>query len=384
MCSFRTIFVVFMCVFHSLGHCASQGVSIVPPEIAPVSVGLTLAQIAGDDEQTLDTLLVLEKQGGKLQAINLSEHFELRPIDPLDMVAAIGIGPLQELAESGTGKSYDYQALKVSPILGRSHIAAGTNYKAHREETDIYSGFLFPKISSPSPFKSSVKVSSSELMDYEVELCVRFQAPVFNVWNFENVVKGFFLCGDMSDRAELLRKINVDNPASGIGFTDAKSGDDRFPVGPYTVVPVEWRGFLNSINLRTAVNGVQRQFSSAGKMIKEIDEIVIDVLKNGKNSNWRYQDKPLALIDKDYIAKETAILTGTPEGVIYNGISTWSKVLWGTQWVLSLSFLEQSAVKYVIERTIEEGFESGQYLQPGDEVVLSGTYLGAIQMTIVE
>ncbi|GAA6153089.1 fumarylacetoacetate hydrolase family protein [Pseudoteredinibacter isoporae] len=355
---------------------------IVPSAIAPLEEGLTLAQISSDEAPLMDTLLVMEEHGGKVWAINLSEAFDFRPDDPLDFVAEIGVSTLRTFAETGRRKGYHYSELRVSPVLGRNHIAAGTNYTAHREETDINSGFLFPKISTPSSFNSTVRTSPSILMDYEVELCVRFQAPVFNVWNFEEVIKGVFLCGDMSDRAELLRKINTDNPASGIGFTDAKSGDDRFPVGPFTVVPTDWRMFVNSVSLYTQVNGEQRQFSSAAKMVKKIDEIVIDILKTGKNANWVYQDKSLPLIHQDYIAKDMAILTGTPEGVIFNGISTWSKMLWGTQWALSFGFLESTAVKYVIERTIEEGFESKRYLQGGDKVVLGGTYLGRIVLDI--
>ncbi|MBB6523256.1 fumarylacetoacetate hydrolase family protein [Pseudoteredinibacter isoporae] len=384
MCVYKTVLLVLVCVFSSWGRGDSLGVSIVPAAIAPLEMGLTLAQTPGEGKPQLDTLLVLEERGGKLWAVNVSEHFDLRLEDPLDMVAEIGFTTLQKFAASAPRRSYDYSDLRVSRVLGRRHIAAGTNYKAHQEETDLHSGFLFPKIASPSSFDSRVKISSTVLMDYEVELCVRFQAPIFNVWNFEEAIKGFFLCGDMSDRAELLRKINTDNPASGIGFTDAKSGDDRFPVGPFTVVPLDWRQFVNSVSLYTQVNGEQRQFSSADKMVKKIDEIVIDILKTGKNPSWEYQDKPLSLIKGDYIARDSAILTGTPEGVVYNGINTWSKILWGTQWVLSLSFLEGSVVQYVIEQTIAEGFDSGRYLQAGDQVLLGGTYLGRIVLEVVE
>jgi len=352
--------------------------------VAPLEVALTLAQTPSKKAAGVDTLLVLREKTDSIEAVNLSAIFGRKPKDPLDLVASVGREDILKAAASVPVSNYLRVNLKASPILGTKHIAAGTNYVAHQEEAGIHRGFLFPKISEPSSFISQVKAPPRALMDYEVELCFRFQDDVDSIEDFESSIKGFFICGDMSDRAELLRKVDVDDLASGIGFTDAKSGDDRFPVGPYTVVPVDWRQFVEAVDIHTTVNGELRQQSPASKMIKKADELVVDILDNGQKSHWLYKGEQLPLIENNYIGKDTAILTGTPEGVIYDGISLWSKIVWGTQWAVSFDFLDGSVVSYVIEKTIQEGFSSKNYLQPGDQVILGGTYLGSINLSIVE
>ena len=353
-------------------------------EIAQPAVALTLAQANKQGSEHLSTLLVLEEKGTTLKAFDLSEHYNSYPEDPLDIVSSKGYEEILSVVDSSKLKTYQLDELKLSPVIGTQHIAAGTNYRAHQEETNIHSGFLFPKISKPTPFSSQVKTSPDVLLDYEVELCVRFQERVMSKENFDRVVKGFFLCGDMSDRALLLRTIDVDNQASGIGFTDAKSGDDRFPIGPYTVVPKNWQNFIGSVELSTEVNGVQRQKSNASKMIKKTDTLVEDVLRTGANKNWLYGDRSIPLIDNAFIEKGSVILTGTPEGVIFQSITLTKKIMWGAQWALSFSFLDSSAVQYVLEKAIESGFESGRYLQPGDSVKLSGTFLGSINLIVTQ
>jgi len=65
---------------------------------------------------------------------------------------------------------------------------------------------------------------------------------------------GLFLCGDFTDRAQLMRLVDSSNIQSGIGFTDAKRQQGFFPTSPYLVVTRDWRDFLKELRLQLSVN----------------------------------------------------------------------------------------------------------------------------------
>lgn len=358
--------------------------SFLSAEVAPLEEALTLSQVL-DDSGQLQTILVTNSSDDVVEAVNLSRAFDLSPADPLDFLALIGKSKIRSVVPSLDKEEYSLSDLQISPILGQNHIAAGTNYLAHQEETGVFrTGFLFPKISVASPSGSTIKYSSDHLLDYEVEICFRFQEDVDAETDFSSVVTGVFLCGDMTDRATLLRNIDTDDVASGIGFTDAKSGDQRFPVGALTVVPENLETFIDGVEIKTYVNGDLRQDSDGSKMIMKANSIVSSVLDSGDENRWVYQGVPQSLINGGTLKKGASILTGTPEGVVFNGIGTGLKIWSGVKWVASFSFLDVGPVEYTIEQKISNDLASKAYLQPGDSVVMKGSYLGAIEVNVVE
>lgn len=220
-------------------------------------------------------------------------------------------------------------------------------------------------------------------MDYEVELCMRWVEPIKKPEQSKGYA-GLFVCGDFTDRAELLRKIDVDNVTSGHGFSDAKSGKARFPTGPYIVVPKKWNTFLENVSLATYVNGEQRQQTSAAEMIREPNSLIEMILDKGDQSIWRYQGQDVPLFDEQGIKPQQNIVTGTPAGVVYNTPGWGYRISKSIKWLATFSFLDSGPIDYILEQYIEESFKNKSYLQKGDKVQLTGTYLGSINVDITD
>ena len=81
------------------------------------------------------------------------------------------------------------------------------------------------------PVRSRVDSKPDVLLDYEVELCMRFDRTISSPEDFDAAVKGLFLCGDFTDRGKLIRLVDPDNLDSGRGFSDGKSRVDFYPSG---------------------------------------------------------------------------------------------------------------------------------------------------------
>lgn len=353
-------------------------------EIAPFSVGLTLAQATLGDGDSLDTLLVLSEDETSIEAVNLSRELHAQPDDPLWFVAEYGYTEIEQVASSATVTTINKAQLRLSPTISQHHIAAGTNYLAHQEEAGIDSGFLFPKLGLPTRSGATVKTGPKILLDYEVELCLRFSQSIRTVADFDKAIKGFIICGDMTDRAALLRNIDTSDVASGRGFTDGKSGVGRLPLGLYTLAAKDWHALLGEIQINTHVNGVQRQKGLASNMIKNPQQLLQDALYLGNKKTWSYQQQAISLLQDKQLSPSEVLLTGTPSGVIFNDISTTAIIGKTIKWLWSLSFVDSSVFDYVIEQTISEALVGAEYLQAGDKIRLTGTYLGAIDITVTD
>ncbi|MCE2595814.1 fumarylacetoacetate hydrolase family protein [Motilimonas cestriensis] len=350
--------------------------------LAPLDKGLTLAQIQ-QDENKRATLLVLHDTEKSVKAINLSDIFNSYPNDPMQLVRQQGYEKLLAQANYPAITLYQHSQLLAAGGSHTAHIAAGANYLAHGEEADIDEVFLFPKFAIPQPSESQIVLQPKVLLDYEVELCLRWDRDITSMLDFEQANTGVFLCGDFTDRAELLRKIDVDNVTSGHGFSDAKSGGHLMPTGPYLVVTQDWQHLLSEINLSTYVNGNKRQFSSVSKMLMPPNELVERILEQGEQANWRYQSRVVPLTPLGGIQQGQNLLTGTPEGVVYNTPNFSYKLTRSMMWLASLSFLDSGPVDYILEQYIADSLADQRFLQPGDHVHLSANYLGTLEVVIV-
>jgi hypothetical protein len=106
-------------------------------------------------------------------------------------------------------------------------VASGTHFPEHQDETGSESVFNFPKFGVATP---PITTDADERLDYDVEICTRFDRDIERIEDFDAVQKGFFLCGHFSNRSVLTRLIDPDNYDSGTSFSDAKSGLERFPL----------------------------------------------------------------------------------------------------------------------------------------------------------
>ena len=278
-------------------------------KVAPLQEAITLAR-------TLDgeTLLVVDADRTGVQAVALGEPGK----HAIAAYRTLGPTPLRLLAAAGNTTTYPWAELGM-PIEGLAHnIAAGTNFLAHAEEVG-HDGdpFLFPKLSEPTAWNAPV--SAAGRLDYEVELCV---VTLADYLPDSPAPLGYLLCGDYTDRLQLVQEIDLDGPMGLTGFTDAKGGATRLPVGPLLVIP-EDPEFYRKIELRLYKNETLRQRSGADLMIWTPEQVIAEALQDCEQ---RYQS--LAgmhrVSDCQRIPAGTLILTGTPEGVQFHVTTIWN------------------------------------------------------------
>ncbi len=278
-------------------------------QVAPLQEAITLAR-------TLDgeMLLVVAADRAGVQAIALGEPGKYA----IAAYRALGPTPLRLLAATGTTASYRWDALGM-PIEGLPrNIAAGTNYRDHAEEVG-HEGepFLFPKLSVPTAWNAAVQARGR--LDYEVELCAvtlaehRADSPA---------PLGYLLCGDYTDRLQLVREIDLGGPMGLTGFTDAKGGAGRLPVGPLLVIP-EDPDFYRKIELRLYKNDTLRQRSGADLMIWTPQELLTRALADCE-PRYASLEGMQRVTDCASIPAGTLLLTGTPGGVQFHVATIWN------------------------------------------------------------
>ena len=370
--------VVLMSIGMCLGNSALEAKERTPakPALAPLQSAHTFAQIHQGKE--IATLLIIELSTDSVRAVDLSAMNKHYSRDAFDVISRFTPAELDGYASRPQGiRSFPINQLMGVGPRGLAHIAAGTNYPEHGKETGMDEGaFLFPKLSPADGPRTEVATAPGVLLDYEVEVCARFDREVRSLADFDAARKGFFLCGDFSDRATLFRNINLSNPYSGDGFADAKSGADRFPVGPFLVVPRDWKRFLSSVTISTYVDDNLRQQANAGDMIKDLRTLVEETLAAAGTRTWSYQTNRIPMINRPAIPTDTAILTGTAEGVVFREPSP--KLI--KEIMAARNRVEQLVI---IDRYVSEEDARRIYLQPGDRVRHESNYLGWIDTKVV-
>ncbi|MAT92752.1 MAG: hypothetical protein CME59_09130 [Halioglobus sp.] len=305
---------------------------------APLARALTLAK--GRDGALW---LVTSAQRDGITAVDVSAASGRPFEDALQAWTALGEAGLRALAGRNTHfLAWDELGL---PLAARpAHIAAGTNFAAHaREVGHEDEPFLFPKLSSPTPWDAAVPARGR--LDHEVELC----AVTLDAHTTARPARlGYLLCGDFTDRWALVRDIDLDGPMGRSGFPGGKGGAGMLPVGPLLVIPAE-EAFYRDIDLRLYVDGTLRQHASAANMIWSPREILQRALADCA-PHYAIGAQRVRLTDCRAIAPGTLVLTGTPEGVLFKPLTIWNP------WA---------------------------YLRPGDEVTSIATYLGLMRNTVV-
>ncbi|MEM7081036.1 MAG: fumarylacetoacetate hydrolase family protein [Pseudomonadota bacterium] len=304
--------------------------------LAPAELAFTLAR-SNDGHVLLVTAITAQGING----VNLSA---LKP-GLTDAVAAwqhFGADGLDALWEQANFASA-FTALDLPVDVDAPHIAAGTNYQAHAEEVGHDDDpFLFPKLSDATPWNAYVERGAR--LDFEVELCM----ITLSAHTRAQVARlGLLLCQDFTDRWVLVRDIDTSSAMGISGFPSGKGGPTRLPVGAFLVIPRDAE-LYREIELRAYVNRGLRQSARADKMIWPPSEIVANAMQ-GCQRQYRNGDRPVRLDVCEQVDERTLLLTGTPEGVIFNLPNLWNPFV---------------------------------YLGPGDEVISSATFLGVLQNRI--
>lgn len=343
-------------------------------QIAPRAEALTFARFLREGK--LELMLVSRVEVGQVHGLAIADQFPALPADPLEVFNALGFEQLAALG--GVEIAVPMPSLQL-PFDGTGvQVAAGINYPEHGREVAANEVFLFPKTTRPAHFLSAVGTHGG-LLDYEIELGFVALAPL-KAGEPPRLI-GLVLASGYTDRAALLRGIDLGNVESGRGFTRAKSQPDLMPIGSFLVVPQDPDAFVRKLSLRLSVNGQQRQHAKPQLLVWDWRRILAETFERAPMT-WAVGAEQVALpVRSAVIPAATVFLSGTPEGVVVQAPTARQKFLGVTEMVFTLQWANLQAV---VEPMLRESYRAGYYLQPGDEVVMHADRLGVIRNTIVE
>ena len=344
---------------------------------------ITLAQYL-DPIGEIVTLMVVAYDGETVQGINLADLGAPRSNDPFVALAAVD----KAVIRTAASQSFERRQVNVSSLLpsgptGGQHLGIGTNFPEHAEEANSDAVFNFPKFGNATPARTSVIAPEGGLLDYEVELCMRFDRPITSIEGFDAAVKGVFLCDDFTDRIKLLKLADPDNLDSGYGFSDAKSGAGFFPTGPFLVVPNDWSSFIADTRMMTYLNDDPRQDARGDEMILDFRALTEKVLSDMDRDRFFYQDGFYKLVPNARIEQDMTLMSGTSEGVIFTAPQRHDYIEIVIGYVLKGGpFRGQGLMDFAVEAFIQNERASGHFLQPGDVVTYQASGLGDIRVEI--
>lgn len=352
--------------------------------VASLGEAITLAQVRAPDGGTR-TLLVLARAGESVTGIDLAELGAPVTSDPFAALAAADLAPvLAGRANALPQVKVAIDALLPSGPAGTRHIGTGTNFPEHAAEADSRAVFQFPKFGPASPARTQVQARPGILLDYEVEICVRFDRPLRTAEDFDQAVKGFFLCGDFTNRNALIHLADPDNLDSGSGFSDAKSGPDFFPTGPFLVIPRDWKAFVADIRMTTSVNSAPRQDARGGEMTLDFRALTQKAFADMAEARFLYRASYTRLMPDGAIPPTATLMSGTAEGTIFTPPTRGDLIEAALAYTAQGGpFARRSALDIARRRFIANELAGGHYLQPGDVVRHRSSVLGDIVIAVV-
>lgn len=360
-----------------------QGVRVANPStstpvpdvrIAPRGQALSFARWMQGGR--MEVLLVSAMAGGQVRGLPLTRHFNELPADPLAIFGKAGYERLRDLQGEEIGVPVD--AL-VTPFEGTAaQVAAGINYPEHGREVALDESFLFPKLTRPAHFRGKVGTHGG-LLDHEVELGFLALAPLAAGEPPRHV--GLVLVSDYTDRAELLRGIDLADVSSGRGFTQAKSQPDFMPIGNLLVIPADPGVYVRGLELRLWVNGKLRQLAEPRLLVWDWPRILAETFAR-QDRRWAAGGRAVSLpLVEGRVPAGTIFLSGTPQGVVFQAPSLRQKFLGVSERVFTGQWSTPHAL---IEPLIRESYSAGIYLQPRDQVLMLADGLGFISNEIVD
>ncbi|OBV12417.1 fumarylacetoacetate hydrolase family protein [Erythrobacter dokdonensis] len=365
------------------GNLASFEEAALDPGLAPMREALTLARYRGADGRPA-TLLVTDFDATAVTGIPLAALGAAATGNPLRDLASLARLPDDAAALPAAPRvTLAYASLLPSAPGGRVHIGTGTNFPEHAAEANSGAVFQFPKFGTATPARATIAAQPGILLDYEVELCMRFDHDIASLADFDAALKGVFLCGDFTNRNALVELADPDNLDSGFGFSDAKSGPGHFPSGPFLVVPRDWKAFVADARMATSVNGAPRQDARGGEMVLDFRALAAKALGDMERPRFLYQGSFHPLAPQGKIAADMTLMAGTSEGVIFTP-PTRGDMIEGV-----LAYLgsggpmgEAGLVEAVKQRFIANELAGGHFLKPGDRVAHGSNHLGDIVVEV--
>ncbi|MEL7391640.1 MAG: fumarylacetoacetate hydrolase family protein [Pseudomonadota bacterium] len=346
---------------------------------------ITLAQSLDPNGETV-TILVVDCDGETVEGIDLADLGAPRSDDPFVALAAVD----EAVIRTAVSQPFERRQVNVSSLLpsgptGGQHLGIGTNFPEHAEEANSDAVFNFPKFGTATPARTSVIAPEGGLLDYEVELCMRFDRPITSIEEFDAAVKGVFLCADFTDRIKLLKLADPENLDSGYGFSDAKSGVGFFPTGPFLVVPNDWSSFIADTRMMTYLNGEPRQDARGEEMILDFRALTEKVLGDMDRARFSYRNAFYTLAPNTRIEQDMTLMSGTSEGVIFTVPQRhdYIEIVIGYALNGGPFSKKKDLMGFAVDAFIQSEIASGHFLQPGDVVTYQASGLGDISVEIV-
>ncbi len=351
--------------------------------LIPIEKATTLAQYL-DEDGSQSTMIVTSFSEHSVTGIDLRELGASDITDPFEALAGADISPIA----NGNADGFSAVSVPVSKLLpsgssGAWHIGTGTNFPEHAEEANSSSVFQFPKFGPASPARTEVKAVEGILLDYEVELCVRFDRDLQSLADFDNAVKAFFLCGDFTNRNALVNLADPDNLDSGYGFSDAKSGPDFFPTGPFLIIPNEWAEFVDDLRMTTSVNGEPRQDARGSEMTLDFRQLVGKAFGDMSEERFLYRDGFVPLAKDNRIDRSSTVMSGTAEGTIFTSPTRGDIIEATGDYLLQGGpFGDTGFLDVARKRFIKNELTGDHFLKPDDLVRYESNYLGNIEIRV--
>jgi 2-keto-4-pentenoate hydratase/2-oxohepta-3-ene-1,7-dioic acid hydratase in catechol pathway len=346
-------------------------------DIAPLDEALTFACTRSEEGERL--IAVRFYQEDQIRGVDLSSLRSSASEDAIDLIGRLGQDAIRAFIQAAKDEvEVSSNRLGLPIRLDDQNIGVGTNYAEHAaESTVVGSPFLFPKIVQPTAWDAPIPAGDA-LLDYEVELCL---VPLEPLIPGRPVSGGLILGNDVTDRAVLMRNVDIADPQSGKGFTSGKSGPNYMPVGDLFVVPRNLTSFISGLTLQLSVNGQVRQHAAATDWIWDLEEIVRQC-RLKRDVRWAYWggEARLAVCEDGAIPARTVIMAGTPAGTVFQGVPTKDRLIGALAWLLSGR--KKPLIAHVIERHIKSARAAKAYLQPGDRVDIRVDRLGCLSNRI--
>lgn len=213
---------------------------------------------------------------GKLLGDKVLDLAAVLPQLPRDMRSLLTQGEqaltMVREAEPVASALLPLDAVKLeAPVPNPSkYLAIGMNYADHIEESarkgikapDVQLWFNKQVSCVNGPYDPVVMPAMSDMLDYELELCVVIGKRCRNVSvaDAPGVIAGYMVANDVSVRDVQWRSQT---------WTVGKSFDTHGPIGPWLVTADEIAD-PHALNMRLSVNGEERQKNSTSKMVHNI------------------------------------------------------------------------------------------------------------------
>ncbi|MGV8995797.1 MAG: fumarylacetoacetate hydrolase family protein [Parvibaculaceae bacterium] len=345
--------------------------------VAPRDEALSFARFEQDG--TLHLLLVTSCGPELVTGIDLTETTSERFDDPVTAFQALSYEGLLLRALGGSEVHVPRANLVMPVTLAASHIAVGTNFPEHAQESEVTDGpFLFPKEVVPTAFNAPVSAGDA-LLDYEVELCFVTLTDIDP--DLPPAYIGLTLCNDVTDRAKLLRHADPRNVTSGKGFTTGKSAPGYFPIGSLFVIPRDFRQFVAKLELHLWRNGELKQRAMQSEAIWNFDALLRET-KAREGIAWAYQEGSVSLpLESGKIPARTGLLAGTPDGTIFHGVAKSAMLRGLIDWLTG--GWSRPVTHWIVERQIAREQRLRRYLRVGEVVTIRVERMGELRTPVI-